>query len=244
MRHTESLVVTASLKARMLDTEEKSERRTAADAVFDRLYEDIVSLKLLPGTKLSEAEVARQFGLSRQPVRDAFTRLGSTDLLLIRPQRATEVRGFSIERINHSRFVRLAIELEVVNDACKLWNDQKAQTLQKHLDRQANAIETNQPEQFHALDLSFHELLSTLSEHPKAAQNIRDCKQELDRLCILSLGRANEANTLYNDHSELANAINDRDVNAAVEVTRLHLSRLDSHIETIHSEHREYFEAS
>ncbi len=227
----------------MLDIEDKSERRTAADAVFDQLYEDIVSLKLLPGTKLSEAEVARQFGLSRQPVRDAFTRLGSTDLLLIRPQRATEVRGFSIDRINHSRFVRLAIEIEVISDACKLWNDNKAQTLQKHLDKQAHAINTDQPEQFHALDLSFHELLCTLSEHPKAAQNIRDCKQELDRLCILSLGRSNEANTLFNDHAELAAAINEKNVSAAVEVTRLHLSRLDSHIESIHSEHREYFEA-
>ncbi|NNE48440.1 MAG: GntR family transcriptional regulator, partial [Rhodothermales bacterium] len=42
-------------------------------------------------------EVARCFGVSRQPVRNAFTKLGSEDLLLIRPQKATEVRGFSME---------------------------------------------------------------------------------------------------------------------------------------------------
>lgn len=102
-------------RCRMQDKEEVFERRTTADMVFDQLYEDIASLKVLPGSKLSEAEIARRFGVSRQPVRDAFNRLGNLDLLLIRPQRATEVRGFSMDRVQHARFVRLAVELEVVH---------------------------------------------------------------------------------------------------------------------------------
>ncbi|MEL6920239.1 MAG: GntR family transcriptional regulator, partial [Pseudomonadota bacterium] len=50
------------------------ERRTTADAVFDQLLDEIVSLSLTPGTKLSEVDVAKRFGVSRQPVRDAFNR--------------------------------------------------------------------------------------------------------------------------------------------------------------------------
>ena len=88
------------------------ERRTTTDVVFDQLHEEIVSLEVLPGTKLSEADVARRFGVSRQPVRDAFARLENLDLLLIRPQKATEVRGFSMQRIAHARIVRLAVELD------------------------------------------------------------------------------------------------------------------------------------
>ena len=87
----------------MLATADVLERRTTTDEVFDRLHEEIVTLELLPGTKLSEVEVARRFGVSRQPVRDAFNRLSNLDLLLIRPQKATEVRGFSIERIARAR---------------------------------------------------------------------------------------------------------------------------------------------
>ena len=97
----------------MSETVELMERRTTTDVVFDALHEEIVSLKLLPGSKLSEAEVSKRFGVSRQPVRDAFNRLANLDLMLIRPQKASEVRGFSMERIAHARFVRLAIELEV-----------------------------------------------------------------------------------------------------------------------------------
>ena len=63
------------------------ERRTTADVVFEQLHREIASLTLLPGTKLSEAEVARRFGVSRQPVREAFSRLGNLELLLVRPQK-------------------------------------------------------------------------------------------------------------------------------------------------------------
>lgn len=79
------------------------ERRTTADVVFERLRDEIVSLELLPGTKLSEIDVAKRFDISRQPVSDAFSRLGNLELLLVRPQKATVVRGFSMERVAHAR---------------------------------------------------------------------------------------------------------------------------------------------
>ena len=93
------------------------ERRTSADIVFETLYDRIVSLGLMPGEKMSEADIAEQFGVSRQPVRDAFNRLGNMNLLLIQPQRATLVRKFSISDIAASRFVRLAVELEIAKTA-------------------------------------------------------------------------------------------------------------------------------
>ncbi len=45
------------------------------DQVFEEMYRQVVELSLPPGTKISEADVARQLGVSRQPVRDAFYRL-------------------------------------------------------------------------------------------------------------------------------------------------------------------------
>lgn len=117
------------------------ERRTTSDVVFEHLRNEIVSLEILPGSKLSEADVARRFGVSRQPVRDAFARLENLELLLIRPQKATEVRGFSMERISHARFVRLAVELEVIRQACSVWNDDRGTALEKNLAQQQQAVD-------------------------------------------------------------------------------------------------------
>jgi len=225
----------------MQELTNRFERRTTADVVFERLYQDITSLELIPGTKLSEAEVARRFDVSRQPVREAFSRLGNLELLLVRPQKATVVRGFSLERVAHVRFVRLAVELEVVKRASDVWNKSKADTLQQNLDQQRKALKST-PEQFHALDSRFHTLICELGECPLAVETITECRQKIDRLCSVSLATKSEAATLLDDHIELADALKSGSTARAVEITRLHLGRLDSTIEQIHQSHAEYFE--
>lgn len=218
------------------------ERRTATDVVFDQLREEIVSLAIYPGTKLSETEVAKRFGVSRQPVRDAFAKLENLDLLLIRPQKATEVRGFSLQRVAHARFVRLAVELEVIRHACSVWDRDRASSLQYNLDQQQLAVDVDKPENFHALDYEFHKLICELSGLPLAFETIDECKHKIDRLCILSFGRENESAVLLDDHTRLATALKNGATDEAVSVTREHLSRLDDTIADIHQAHPEYFE--
>lgn len=218
------------------------ERRTTTDVVFDQLQEDIVSLKLMPGTKLSEVEVARRFGVSRQPVRDAFNRLGNLDLLLIRPQKATEVRGFSMRRIRHARFVRLAVELEVIRHACSVWEDSHAEILDRNLDEQRQSIDRGETETFHALDYQFHKLICELGGCPLAFETVQQYKQKVDRLCVLSFGRQNESATLLEDHHKLAASLRSKSIKEATTIARQHLSRLDGTIADIHRTHSEYFE--
>lgn len=221
---------------------EKQNRRTTADAVFDALHKDILSLKILPGTKLSEADVARRLGVSRQPVRDAFNRLSNLDLLLIRPQKATVVRGFSAEHIRHARFVRLALELEVVRDACAAWGNEAEQRLGSNLLEQQAAIDAQDVERFHALDQVFHEEICVLAGHPMAVQTIRDSKSMVDRLCTLSFAHKGETATLLEDHRNIAQAIASGFAEDARSLLRQHLSRLDHTIEKTQFTHPEYFE--
>jgi GntR family transcriptional regulator, rspAB operon transcriptional repressor len=226
----------------MLELVENLQRRTTTDVVFDQLYEDIASLKLPPGSKLSETDIAQRFGVSRQPVRDAFNRLENLDLLLIRPQRATEVRGFSLQRVAHARFVRLAVELEVIRNACAVWDEGRAEKLAENLEKQHQALLNEKPEQFHLLDYEFHKLICELADRPMAFETIQECKNKVDRLCVLSLDRKDNFSVLFDDHCQLANSIKSGSQEEAVKVARRHLSRLDKTIEDIHFKHAEYFE--
>ncbi|WP_417524686.1 GntR family transcriptional regulator [Marinovum sp.] len=216
--------------------------RTSTDVVFNTLYEEISSLKLLPGTKMSEAEVASRMGVSRQPVRDAFNRLGNMGLLLIRPQRATEVRGFSLDEIQNSRFVRLAVELEVVKDACTVWDDDKSAALEAHLVEQQAVVDAGQNDRFHEMDYGFHRMICELGGRPLAFDTIERCKQTVDRLCVLSLGHERGLSDVITDHYDIAKALKARDEQGVRDVMRRHLRRLDDTIEQIHSAHAEYFE--
>ncbi len=218
------------------------ERRTSADVVFDYLRGEIVSNTLPPGTKISEVDIASRFGVSRQPVRDAFSRLANQDLLLIRPQKPTEVRKFSLSKVTQARFVRLAVELEVVRTACAVWDEHRTETLEKNLDRQRRAVDARDVEGFHELDYDFHKLICELSGNSVMFETIQHYKAKIDRLCMLSLGEASEASDLLQDHQKLADAILAGKVRDAEKVVRLHLSRLDETIREIREEHADFFE--
>ncbi|MDA7483510.1 GntR family transcriptional regulator [Planktomarina temperata] len=216
--------------------------RTSTDAVYETLHKQIVSLDILPGTKLSETEVARRFGVSRQPVRNAFTKLGNEDLLLIRPQKATEVRGFSMERVELARLVRRAVELEVAYGAIQVWDESCKVKLAENLDQQETALANINLATFHALDYDFHRLIYTLSGNPMAFEVMRECKQKVDRLCMLGLEQESNARSIFADHCEIAKGLASGDLELAQRSIRKHLSRLDETIEYIHKSHPCYFE--
>ncbi|WP_298298769.1 GntR family transcriptional regulator [uncultured Litoreibacter sp.] len=217
-------------------------RRTTSDAVYEKLHDEIVSLEILPGTKLSETEVARRFGVSRQPVRNAFTKLGNEDLLVIRPQKATEVRGFSMERVALARLVRMAVELEVVYRAVKIWDASREEQLAENLALQEKALRDGDLPAFHALDYDFHKLIYVLGGNPLAFEVMLECKQKVDRLCLLSLEKDSEAESILADHRDIAKGMASGNLKQAQDSIRKHLSRLDETIDFVHKTHPKYFE--
>jgi DNA-binding GntR family transcriptional regulator len=221
-----------------------SERRTTVDDVFDYLHERIVTLALKPGDRISEAEVAAQFGVSRQPVRDAFSRLANMDLLLIRPQRATEVRRFSMRNIEKARFIRAAIEKEVLIRASSHCDGADAKKLWAALEEQKQSIEASDNSQFGKLDYAFHELLCQVARAEFAFEVILSEKAKVDRICILGHDKEQRLPDLLADHRRIAEAVIKHDPSSAIDAGMKHLSRLDETLERIEATNANYFDKS
>lgn len=219
----------------------RSERRTSADEVFDQLRADIVSLKLPPGAKLSEVEVAKRSAVSRQPVREAFIRLGDMGLLVVRPQKATMVQKISVQKIEDARFVRTALEVEIVQKACRLATDKDFSRLEKNLERQKAAVESGDIDRFHQLDYTYHEEICAAAGHDVAYRIIAEGKAHVDRLCMISLAEQAGVRVLLEDHQQLFEALKKRDGAEMVRLTRIHLARLDETIEAAQRSHAHYF---
>lgn len=218
------------------------ERRTAVDDIYDYLQGEITSLRLLPGDKISEADIAALFGVSRQPVRDAFSRLANLDLLLIRPQRATEVKRFSMREIVKSRFVRAAVETQVLRQAAQYCDEAGAAKLDAALVEQEKAIQDKDVEGFGRLDYEFHETLCEIAKADFAYDVILAEKSKVDRLCVLGFSKETRMPELVADHREIADAVRKNDPDRAVKAGMIHLSRLDATIERIAATNANYFE--
>ena len=87
---------------------------TGAARIAEALRRAIVRCELSPGDRLSETEVSHQFGVSRQPVREAFIRLSVAGLVEARARSGTRVLPVDEAVIRTARFVREAVEVQVV----------------------------------------------------------------------------------------------------------------------------------
>ncbi len=218
------------------------DRRTSVDVVYDYLHNAIVTLDLLPGDKISEAEIASQFGVSRQPVRDAFSRLENLNLLLIQPQKATEVKRFSLKEITKSRFVRASVEAEVLRRAAREVTPAGASLLDICLAQQEHVVAHGSYEEFGKLDYEFHRALCRVAKVDFAFEVISFEKGNVDRLCMLSLSKEDRMEQLVEDHRKIAACIKVGDAEGAVEAGMFHLTRLDATIEAIFEGNPDYFE--
>jgi GntR family transcriptional regulator, rspAB operon transcriptional repressor len=214
-------------------------RRTIGAEVYDRLRHDIIRLAIKPGETLSEAEVAKRFAVSRQPVREAFIHLADDGFLLIRPQRPTVVKPISEAAVMNAQFIREAVEVAIVAEAAPRWTDADAGALAALIADQEKASAAGDRDRFHALDEAFHRQIAKRAGRAAAWETIDQHKAEMDRVRFLSLGFG--APRAIAEHQAVAAALAGRDAAQAMTAMRAHLSAITGFIGAIRAEHAAYF---
>ncbi|MEX3815397.1 GntR family transcriptional regulator [Paraburkholderia sp. BR13439] len=74
-------------------------KETGTARVYVTLRNEILTMKLAPGTHLDEMGVAERFGVSRSPVREALVRLSAEGLVNILPNRGNVVAPMDFGRV-------------------------------------------------------------------------------------------------------------------------------------------------
>ncbi|MEH6834984.1 MULTISPECIES: GntR family transcriptional regulator [Falsihalocynthiibacter] len=213
--------------------------QSATEALHDILFHQIVSLELEPGKKISESEIASQYDVSRQPVRDAFYRLSQQGLLRIRPQKATVVTHISIPDLRRARFIRVALEKEIVREAAKNMTPTAIGTLKDLIEAQAVVLDQGSIIAFYELDELFHQELCRIAGQPKVWHLICDTKAPADRVRFLSL--AFDSRTALQDHKDILSSLVSGDVLSASDQVEIHLSRVLTALPRIQANHPDRF---
>jgi len=214
---------------------------SATDQVFDALYNAVISVKLPPGTKVSEIEIAKQLGVSRQPVRDAFFRLSNLGFLSIRPQRATLITQISIDAVEDAVFTRTALEAECLRTAMSKRNAALLAALSENIERQRTASAA--PSEFHALDEAFHEIICNIAGHAHVWTLIKEQKAHLDRIRFLTLSEKRRS-VVIEEHDRIVRAIEAQDASLAVLELHKHIEGVKPVAQAIQDKHPTYFETT
>lgn len=195
---------------------------------------------LKPGQRLSEAEISTRFGVSRQPVREAFIKLSEEALLEIRPQRGTYVRKISLSAVMDARFVREAIEADIVRCCARQGDPALVAELREQIDRQRREIAAG-GDGFFALDDLFHRTMADAVGHPNAWAVIESQKSQLDRVRQMATVQF-PMDDLVTQHEAIVDGIERKDADAAEASMRRHLQRILSDLPKIRERQAEYFD--
>ena len=179
--------------------------------LFSALRSAIVETRLRPGQALSEKEIALGYGVSRQPVREAFIKLSEAGLVEIRPSRGTYVCKISIREVADARLVREAVECSLARHAAQLASGDDCAALGDLIARQEDAFEGNDFHLFNKFDDAFHRKISNIVQCGYAWKTVEGARTQIDRVRFLSLSSATPTERLIAQHKKILSAIEAKD---------------------------------
>lgn len=187
-----------------------------------RLRQRIVGCELSPGTRLSEQEVADQYRLSRQPVREAFIRLAGDGLIEVRPQRGTFVTLIDLEWVLCTRFIRESVEADLARRAARRATPAQIRALFDQIARQEQAADAAE---LARLDEEFHAQIAAIAGKAMVWTHLQQVKIHLDRARHL-LTALIARDTIIDQHRAVADALASGEPDRAEAAIRLHLRRV------------------
>jgi len=191
------------------------------------LRNNIIDLNIKPGETISENEIANILNVSRTPVREAFAKLVSEELLEIFPQKGTQVSYIDLKRAEEARFMRLKLEEAVVQLACEDFPKDYLFELESNINQQEFCIAKKNYIAALELDNLFHELIFKGCGKERIWNTIHYMNGDFDRIRALNLISSKNMDIVVDQHKRIMNAIKNKDSALGIKVVNEHLTKVN-----------------
>jgi len=233
-----------SIKGKLIMKLELLEKKTFQSInkyTYTVLRSNIVDLNLKPGEIISENEIATNINVSRTPVREAFARLVSEELLEIYPQKGTQVSYIDLKRVEEARFMRLKLEEAVVELACEDFPEDYLFQLESNINQQEFCIAKKNYIAALDLDTLFHELMFKGCRKERIWNAIHFMNGDFDRIRALSLMSSMNMDIVLTQHKGIINAIQAKDSKLGLKIVHEHLTKVNDDKKVLIGQYPTYF---
>lgn len=151
-------------------------KRVLSEQVKEQVMNDILNGVLKPGERLVEASLAKKYGVSQAPVREALKSLEALHLVRIEPYKGTIVRKFTKKDIEEFFVVRSVLEGLAGRIAAKACTEADIDELEQILNAMAQAARDGNDDRRLDLNAKFHKRLIESSKNSlliETAENLR-----------------------------------------------------------------------
>jgi DNA-binding GntR family transcriptional regulator len=207
---------------------------TLSENVFRRIQSAIVKGEIAPGSKISEPELARVYGISRGPLREAIHRLEGQRLVVRVPHVGARVVALSQAELIELYQIRESLEGMACRLAAERMSQAKVDELRRVLDTHERdaAFQAGLGYYQQEGDFDFHYQIIQGSGNGTLAQMLCGELYQLVRMYRLQFSTTpNRPRQAFTEHQRILEAIEQRDGELAELLMRRHIAASRRNIE-------------
>jgi DNA-binding GntR family transcriptional regulator len=184
-------------------------RKNLAREVLLSLRGEIISGRLLPGAPLAEPVLARRFGSSRAPVREALIELEREGLVQFESTGRTKVRTLTERDFEEIRDARVALESMAARKAAARWTPKATEIVEQNIARQDGASTLAE---LSRLDVELHEYVMRFAANRRLLALWQSIRWQFE-MCLASTHRLQQELAFkprqisVNSHRQLLSAL-------------------------------------
>lgn len=215
-------------------------RQNLAEQVYLRLKADMHEFNLVPGDRLSEAEIGTRLGVSRTPVREALFRLRNEGFLAVEAKTGWFVKPLDFGKLDELYDLRITLELASLHKLCiqgpqdaSELDGLKAVWLVPAAERLSDAREVG------ALDEQFHATLVRAAGNGEMSRVHWDVTERIRVIRRLDFTRADRIDATYAEHAKILRAVLQRKPDQAQLLLKAHIEQSKTEVRkiTLHTLH-------
>ena len=209
-----------------LSTLERPEVELLPERVASTIRKAIVDGSLPPGTRLVEAALVKQLGVSRVPLREAFRVLEGEGLVTIHPHRGTWISELSDAELLELFAVRAIFEGYAAEMLAAVPKEDVVVRLERIIDGMKASVSEHRLENYYGLAGEFHEVLVGGCGNSILVRQYDQIKRQLRRYQAAMSRLPESAEQSIVEHGAIVKAIRAGEGRAAAQAAREHIEAL------------------
>jgi DNA-binding GntR family transcriptional regulator len=194
-----------------------------ANQAYHRLRREIVSCRIFPGTRFTEAELMERIKLGKASCRIALQRLIQEGFVSSIPRQGYRVTPITIKDVEEVFALRVVLEPVAARGAAGRVKRAQLERLEQACRVRTPADVGNQIDFFLEANRSFHMAIAEAAGNQRLSRTLSGLLDEMTRLVALGFGVQKVRPHIDNDHSLLIEYLAAGDADAAELVARRHV---------------------
>ncbi len=198
---------------------------TLRERIVDSIKEAVIKGDLKPGERVPEPDIAKKFGISRTPIREAFRQLETEGFITVTPRKGAIVSPITDKDVRDFYAIKSVLEGYAAKAACSKLTEKDMQKMESLNEQMIRCAEKNDAKTFSKIDNQFHDVFLKACGNEKLGKLLHMLVQQFERFRIASISLPGRMKESVEQHVDIVDAFKKKDADLVERLVKLNAER-------------------